>query len=229
MNGHAVFDLDGTLVDSAPLCAAILNAMLAERGASFQLSTDETRPHVTAGGPAMVAALLGPHCSDPAREIGEFRDRYAATPTPPSSLYPGARQALAELAGLGIGTAVWSNKPQELCDKVLGDLGLVGCFAAIVGTGPHVPLKPDPTGLDLALARAGGARGHACYVGDSELDHEAAALAGLPFILLTHGYGRYDRPWPGAVVADGFAAVPALVAAILARPLTPSPPGRRIA
>ena len=116
VKGCAVFDLDGTLIDSVPLCTEILNAMLADRGAAMPLSRADVRPHVTAGGRRMVSALLGSHCGDADAAIAEFRARYAALPTPPGSLFPGVRAGLAALRGLGVGLAIWSNTPQALCD-----------------------------------------------------------------------------------------------------------------
>ncbi len=217
MRPCAVFDLDGTLIDSVPLFATIINAMLADRGASSRIGDADARPHATAGGLAMVSAMLGEHCGDPAEALAEFRARYAALPTPPDCLYPGAREALAVLAGAGVALAVWSNKAGFLCDKVVSDLGLSSVFAAVVGTGPDVPLKPDTTGLDRALVLAGSARGACCFIGDSDLDHESARRAGVPFVMMTHGYGDYDRPWPDALTVDGFAAVPGAVRRLFGR------------
>lgn len=206
-----VFDLDGTLIDSAPLITDLINAMLADRGAGRRVTIAETRPHVVAGGRRAVAALLGDHAGDPDLAMAEFRERYAATPTPAGSLYPGAGRALAALAGAGFGLAVWSNKAQELCDKVIAELGLRPLFGAVVGTGPATPLKPDPRGLDLALAGAGGGRAACCYVGDSEVDYEVARLAAVPMVMMTHGYGDYRRAWPGAALAASFGQLPAIV------------------
>jgi phosphoglycolate phosphatase len=208
------------LIDSVPLCAELINAMLADRGAASRVTAAQTRPHVTAGGPAMVSALLGEHCGDPALAIAEFRERYAATPTPPDCLYPGVRQGLAALRARGVGLGVVSNKPQALCEKVIGELHLAPLFGAIVGTGPGVPLKPDPTGLDLALARLGATRDDCCYVGDSEPDHALARRAGVPLVMVTYGYAEPGRPWPEAAAADDFSAVPGLVAALLAARMT---------
>ena len=114
--------------------------------------------------------------------------------------------------------AVWSNKPQYLCDKVFADLAMTDLFAAVVGTSDDVPLKPNPTGLDRALAAAGGSRATACFIGDSDVDYEAARRAAVPFVMVTHGYGDYARPWPGAVIVDGFGAVEAEVTRLLRRP-----------
>lgn len=210
-----VFDLDGTLIDSVPLFATLINGMLEDRDAPFRVTEADTRPHATAGGVAMIRALLGDHCGPPDEEIAEFRRRYAAFPTPADSLYPGVRDALAALEAAGIALAVWSNKTQPLCEKIFADLGLTRRLAAVVGTSADVPLKPDTTGLDRALFLAGSDRAHACFVGDSDLDHEAARRAGVPFVMVTYGYGDYVRPWPGAVMVDDFAAVPGAVSALL--------------
>ncbi len=214
--GHAVFDLDGTLVDSAPHVAGILNAMRADRGVPGRLARADVAPHVTAGGRTMVAALLGDVLGDPDRALEEFRQRYADAPTPPTSLYPSAREALTALTGAGVVAAIFSNKPQRLCEKVLDDLDLTNLFAAVIGTGSDIALKPDPAGLDLALARSGGGRDRCCYVGDSESDFELSRRAGVPLIMVRWGYGEPGRDWPGARVAEDFMAVPALVTGILA-------------
>jgi phosphoglycolate phosphatase len=110
---------------------------------------------------------------------------------------------------------VWSNKRQEQCDKVIEELGLAGDLDAVVGSGPATPLKPDLTGLDLVLARAGATRLHCCYVGDSEPDHRAALRAGLPLVMMTHGYGDYGRVWPRAVFCDSFDRLPRIVEGLL--------------
>ncbi len=213
-----MFDLDGTLIDSVPLLTTIINGMLVERGAAFRVTEAQTRPHATAGGHSMIAALLREHCGDVAEALADFRARYASLPTPADSLYPGVRAAIALLRDEGVAIAVWSNKAQHLCDKIFADLGMTDMLAAVVGTSDEVPLKPDVTGLDRALAAAGSARGACCFVGDSDLDHESARRAGVPFVMVTHGYGDYTRPWAGATMVDGFAAVPGVVRALLNLP-----------
>jgi phosphoglycolate phosphatase len=215
MGGHAVFDLDGTLVDSVPVFAEILNTMLEHRGSAQRISHDQARAHATAGGLAMVAGLLGEHCGDPHVAIAEFRERYAAMSTLESSLYPGVRDGLAALHRAGVVLALFSNKPQRLCDKVIEELGLAPLFGGVVGTGPGIPLKPDPAGLDLALARAGGDRRRCCYVGDSEADRELASRAGVPLVMATWGYGEAGCDRSGVRVAEDFAAVPPLVLGLL--------------
>ncbi len=215
MRAYAVFDLDGTLVDSVPLISEILCAMLADRGSTLRVSPDNARPYVTVGGRGMLEALLGDTLGDIDGALTEFRARYAALPTPPSCLFPGVREGLETIAGLGLGLAVWSNKPQGLCDKVIDDLGLRRLFDAVVGTAADVPLKPDPIGFDRALAIAGGRRARSCLVGDSAFDHQAAMTAGVPAVMVTYGYGEAGAHWPGAIPADAFSQVPAIVERIL--------------
>ena len=210
-----MFDLDGTLVDSVPLFVDILNDMLADRGAGRKVSPKQTRPHVTAGGPAMVAALLGAECGDVGQAIADFRTRYRARPTPADCLFPGVREGLTDLYARGVGLAVFSNKPQSLCEKVLTELQVDHLFGAVVGTGPGIPLKPDPTGLDEALARIGAARARCCYVGDSDADYALALGAGVPLVMVTYGYGDGPAAWSEASLAHDFAGVPDLVERLL--------------
>jgi phosphoglycolate phosphatase len=215
--GCVVFDLDGTLADTAPLIAGIVNTMLADRGSSRRVTARDTAPHVIAGAQAMIAAVLGIGPGEVEAAVADFRARYLAMPTPKDCLYPGAREALETLAAQGFTLAVWSNKLQALCDKMLAELGLADLFAAIVGTGPETPPKPDPRGFDLALGLAGGRRERCVYVGDSELDHQVAEIAGVPMVMMTHGYGDYgDLGAAGGVaLAGAFAELPAIVEALL--------------
>lgn len=212
-----VFDLDGTLVDSAGAIGDIINDMRAERGMR-RLKLDEVRPYVTSGGAAMAEALLAGAWGDPPTALAAFRQRYGAAPTPADSVYTGAREALAALSGAGLGLAVFSNKTQGLCEKVLGDLGLAPRFAAIVGTGPNTPHKPDPTGYFQALNRAGGVAARSCLVGDSAADEATAKRAGISFIFAAWGYGDELGVAAEIARAHSFSDVPALVAACLASP-----------
>jgi len=210
-----VFDLDGTLVDSAGAIAGVINDMRAEHGLA-RLRLDEVRPYVTSGGAAMAEALLGGAWGDTATALAAFRLRYGAVPTPNDSVYPGAPEALAALREAGFGLAVFSNKTQGLCEKVLGDLGLAPFFDAIIGTGPETPHKPDPTGYFKALRRAGGVADRSCLVGDSEADQATARGASVPFIFAAWGYGELSADARPALRAETFADVPSLAAAFLA-------------
>ncbi len=162
----------------------------------------------------MVAALMGRACGDVDESLAEFRARYAATPTPRKSLYEGVEEGLRGLKAGAVGLAVWSNKPQDLCEKVLSDLGLSDVFDAVVGTGPDAPHKPDPAGFYRALMLAGGKREASCLVGDTAADHAAAQSARVPFVWVTYGYG--EGAFPGALAANDFTEATALVCDVLA-------------
>lgn len=188
----AIFDLDGTLVDSAGMCTAILNAMLRERGGADVLSRDDVVPHLSAGGARMMAALLGRHCGDAGQAIAEFRARYSAMPTPEDCLYPEVRAGLHLLHRRGVRLGICSNKPQALCDKILAELDLGRLFTAIIGGRAALPPKPAPDLLVEAMRGMGVCAQAARFVGDSALDAACARAAGVGFIGVTYGYETPD-------------------------------------
>jgi phosphoglycolate phosphatase len=183
-----IFDLDGTLVDSCTVCVEILSRMLQDRGSEHSIDPAMARPWMSVGGVAMVAALLGPACEDPARDIDEFRSRYRETLTPPEALFAGVAEGLAHFHDAGFTLSICSNKPQDLCEQVLRDTGIDGLFHTIVGLRPELRPKPE---LDLLhetmrLLRCDPA--DCLFIGDSEIDHELADRAGLPFVFMSYGY-----------------------------------------
>lgn len=207
-----VFDLDGTLVDSSAMCSAILQQMIAARGFGHVIDPDHARRFMSFGGERMVEALLGEALVDVAHDLAEFRRHYRAMATPPGALFAGVSEGIAALAGQGFALAICSNKPQELCEKVLADTGLESAFAAVVGSQPGIPAKPAPDLLDHALALLGATPAEAIYIGDSEVDHQTAAARAVPFWLVRYGYAA-----PGWDPADcrAFDDFSALTAALL--------------
>lgn len=198
-----IFDLDGTLVDSAPHCALLVNEMLDERDAPHRVTPDDARQFLTRGGKDLVAALMGDACADVDGDVADFRRRYATMPTPPSCLFEGVRDGLDSLRDAGVTMAICSNKPQHLCEKIVDDLDLAAHFAAVVGSQDGTPLKPDPALAARALDGLGRTRADTLYVGDSDVDRRTAQAIGLPFLFVTYGYaepdldiasdGRFDR------------------------------------
>lgn len=199
-----LFDLDGTLIDSVRVTCAIIDAMLADRGAVHRADPAVAKAMDAVGGEAMIAAVMGVHCRDPAAEIAEFRRRHAVAALPADLAFPGVGAALAALDGAGVAMAVCSNKPQPLCDKILGDLGLARHFRAVVGARPGLPRKPAPDGANEAMAALGAAAAETLYVGDSAVDVATARAAGLPVALVRWGYGLAEaqRADPDAPVLD---------------------------
>lgn len=192
MNECIIFDLDGTLVDSAMVCVEVLNEMLAERGSTRVLHSSLAKPYLSLGGAPMVSALLGSECGDPEVEIADFRRRYADRPTPMSSLYDGVHAGLVALSGAGARLAICSNKPQNLCDKVLDELGLASLFEVAIGGRSGYRPKPATDLLDLTLQSLNLHPASCVYVGDSDVDHEVAQTVGIPFHFMTYGYSDPD-------------------------------------
>lgn len=186
---NIIFDLDGTLIDSAQITGLILDQMLAERGVGEPADRESIKAMDAVGGTAMIATVLGPHTTDPAADLEEFRRRHRRIEVPHDVLFPGVAAALGELSALGVGMAICSNKPQVLCEKILGDLGITRYFAGIFGSTPNRPRKPDPAGALLALGALGGGAEAALFCGDSAIDVETAAAAGIAACLVSWGYG----------------------------------------
>jgi phosphoglycolate phosphatase len=186
---NIVFDLDGTLIDSARLTGAIIDRMLERRGAEEAADRVLIREMDAVGGAAMIAAVMGRHSTDPAAEIEEFRDIHRSIAVPHDLAFPGVDETLRMLRQSGIGLAICSNKPQFLCDKILTDLGLAPLFDTIVGSAPDRPRKPAPESALLALAGVRGTPADTLYCGDSAIDVATARAADLQIVLVEWGYG----------------------------------------
>lgn len=200
MKQAIIFDLDGTLVDSCGICIRILEDMMADRGIKRAIDPEYARPLMSRGGSPMVAALLGDACSDPAADLAEFRKRYNDVSTPVESLFDGVAEGLHKLSKRGFGLAICSNKPQQLCEKVLADTGIAEYFVAVVGGMDGLAPKPAPDLLDRTLGQLQLPADKCFYVGDSILDHEVAQRAGMPFYFLTYGYAEPGwRPADSAI------------------------------
>lgn len=190
LTSHIIFDLDGTLVDSCPTCIDILSEMLLERGSDHIIESTGARYYMSRGGSEMVSALLGPACGDPEVEIAEFRARYAVRPTSAEALFPGVTESLVALRDAGFGLAICSNKPQNLCEKVLLDTGLAPLFASVIGRQSSLRPKPDLDQVHAVLEQLAASPRNCIFVGDSEIDYEVSLKAQIPFIFMTYGYAE---------------------------------------
>ena len=188
-----IFDLDGTLADTALDLAAALNHALEKMGRA-PVPAEEVRTMVGHGARALLRQGLAAtgEVSEALVEEGFpfFLEYYEAHIADHSCPYDGAEAALDQLDALGVRRAICTNKLEGLTHSLVAALGWQDRFDAIVGGDTLPQRKPDPAPVHEAIARAGG--GRAAFVGDSINDTEAARAAGIPCVALTFGFS--DRP-----------------------------------
>lgn len=189
MTRLAVFDLDGTLVDSAPDIHAALNRVMAARGlAGFTLA--EVTAMIGDGAKVLVErALAARDRPFDAGAVAEFMADPAAEGAIDARAFPGIPEALARLEAEGWRLAVCTNKPVAMARALLGSLGLLGRFAALGGGDSFPTRKPDPAHLRATIAAAGGMGDGAVMIGDHHNDIRAARGAGIPCVFVSWGYG----------------------------------------
>jgi len=212
-----VFDLDGTLIDSAADLAAAINSMLADFGCQ-PLEVPEVRRMIGDGVAMLVArALATRHCRqvDPARAAEVFMRHYESDATSLTTAFPGAAPALQALRAAGLPLAVCTNKPERITADILGELGLAAYFSRVVG-GDSLPFrKPDPRVLLTLLETFAARPERSLLVGDSEVDAATASAAGVPFVLMKHGYRRGPAEDIRCIAAlESFEELPPLVRAL---------------
>lgn len=207
-----VFDLDGTLIDSAPDIRAVANDLLAEAGRA-PVTLAETREFVGHGAAVFIARLRAARDlpdSAQAALLERFVARYDAA-VDLTRPYPEVPGALAALRASGHRLGLCTNKPIRPCRAVLRHLELDGFFETVWGGDSLSVRKPDPAPLIAAFDALGA--GPRIYVGDSEVDAETAARADVPFLLFTEGYRKAPvETLPHRAAFSDFAALPALVA-----------------
>ena len=187
-----VFDLDGTLVDTAPDLINALNWVLDREGLP-PVPLQSARAMIGAGARRLIERgleLEGRAASfeDVTRLTGDFIDYYAAHIADASRPFDGLERALDDLAALGYRFAVCTNKLEWLSKRLLDQLGLSARFAAICGADTFGVSKPDPAILQQTIARAGGQLSQAIMVGDAGPDIGVARRAGIPVIGVEFGY-----------------------------------------
>src|SRR6202043_1512423 len=187
-----VFDLDGTLVDTAPDLINALNFVLDREGLP-PVPLDTARNLIGAGARRLIERGLeledrNASPQDIARLTADFIDYYAAHIADASRPFEGLESALDDLSARGFRFAVCTNKLEWLSKRLLDQLGLSARFAAICGADTFGVSKPDPAILQQTIARAGGQMSAAIMVGDAGPDIGVARRAGVPVIGVEFGY-----------------------------------------
>jgi phosphoglycolate phosphatase len=216
-----VFDLDGTLIDSAPDLHQALNGALAPVGLR-PLTLGEVETIVGDGATVLVrrALALGGSSVLPEHEeravLARFLELYGSRATRLTRPYAGVPETLAKLAGAGFALGVCTNKPERLSREILQGLGLDRHLAAVIGGDSlNGVRKPDPRHLLAAVEALGGRADAAVMVGDSPNDVAAARALGVPVILRAGGYSQIpaDRLGADAVVRE-FSELPDAIAGL---------------
>lgn len=187
-----VFDLDGTLVDTAPDLVEATNYVLGTLGLA-RINELEIRPFVGHGALAMIDNAVKAHGRAlPERELHDlfevFIAHYTAHIADRSRPYPGVIQSLEALRGKGATLAVCTNKIELHARQVLEALKLDGYFSALTGRDSLGNYKPDPRHLTGTIERAAGRPETSIMVGDSETDIRTAKAARVPIIAVSFGY-----------------------------------------
>jgi len=204
-----VFDLDGTLVDTAPDLLDSLNHCLALAKIN-RVDAVDLRSFVGMGGKVMIerafAAQNRPLSEERLAELlVTFLEHYTDNMPGKSLLFPGAEAALSRLAEAGYLLAVCTNKYESLSKKLLEALGQAQRFAAICGQDTFDWRKPDPRHLRETIALAGGDPEQAVMIGDSRTDIDTAKAAGIPVVAVDFGYtDRHVRTFEPSRIISHF-------------------------
>lgn len=211
---NIIFDLDGTLIDSATDICAITNSLLRDLGKE-PLSLEMTRSFIGEGAAVLVERVMKARDIDAGdgahgRLLEQFIERYESMPTE-SPFYDGVQEALTELQDAGHRFGLCTNKPEGPTRAVLAQTGLAQNMESVIAGGMINSRKPEPDMLLKVLADMGGEP--ALYVGDSETDAETAQRANIPFALFSGGYRKgpvtgIHHDW----LFDHFDELPAIVA-----------------
>ncbi|TKT79184.1 phosphoglycolate phosphatase [Aquamicrobium sp. LC103] len=204
-----VFDLDGTLIDTAPDLLASLNHCL-EIAGLIRAEQTALRRFVGMGGRVMIERAFAAQQKTLAeRQLDElqaaFLSHYGDNIPGGSMPYPGVVDALDRFEAAGYIAAVCTNKYEKLSTALISALGLDHRFEAICGADTFAFRKPDPRHLLSTIEKAGGDRRHAIMIGDSQTDIDTAKAAGIPVVAVDFGYtDRHVREFEPSRVISHF-------------------------
>ena len=196
-----VFDLDGTLIDSAPDIAHALNRATEKQGIE-PFSLDQVKEMIGGGVPQLVRRALfarGLGADGLMPLVEDFIGFYRETLTTNTRIYEGGRELLEQLCSGGRRLGICTNKNHQLTVEILEQLDLAKYFSSVAGERQGWPRKPDPAPLLEVVAELGASRRDALMVGDSGADVTCARAAKMPVVVVDFGYSRVE---PEALGAD---------------------------
>ncbi len=189
----AIFDLDGTLLNTLDDLKNAVNAALAKRGYPAR-TLDEVRLFVGNGVARLIERAVpeGTSTAETAAILADFRDYYNAHINVETHPYAGVAALLGKLRAAGVKIGVNSNKYDAAVQLLMND-HFPGLFDKAVGESETVPKKPSPIGVETLLKALDADAESAVYIGDSGVDEQTAKNAGLPFIWVSWGFRRKEE------------------------------------
>lgn len=208
-----LFDLDGTLLDTAPDMANALNELLCERGRE-PLKPRLARAHCSRGAAGLIRLAFGSDLpkADFARLCERFLELYTAELCNETCLFPGMAEVLTHIEGLGLQWGVVTNKAASLTDRLIDTLALTARASCVISGDTTDQKKPHPKPLLHACACCASEVGRCVYIGDDPRDVQAGRAAGMITLVARYGYiGEEQNPftWGAHGVLDDIGELPA--------------------
>jgi phosphoglycolate phosphatase len=219
MNGYSaaiIWDLDGTLIDSAVDLAQALNTMLREHGYAG-LDEDHVRTMIGDGVQKLIergfkaagVAMRGIQLQD---VMARFMLIYSACATNKTRLYPGARSVLQDFSDAGVRQGICTNKPESITKQILSSFSIARHFDIVVGGDTTVAKKPDPLPLQSCLEALNVMPRESIMIGDSAVDVATAQAMNMPVGIVSYGYARSAARTLGAdFLIDKLSSLPATI------------------
>ncbi len=196
MYKHAIFDIDGTLLDSLPSLQEAINTALKNLGYNKVYSFEESKKLIGDGAYVLAQRAIAPFSSqkeDVDELYKEYMHLYVSCQAGSTRPFEHLKDVLEMLKENDVSLYVFSNKPQEYANLILDALYGKSIFTEVIGDRKDGHLKPDPHNLEEMLKKRGIAKSDAIYIGDGETDIKTANNAHIDMCLVTYGYGDYSH------------------------------------
>ncbi|MEE9398624.1 MAG: HAD-IA family hydrolase [Methylococcales bacterium] len=191
-----LFDLDGTLLDTAPDLALALNALLSDEDKP-KLSVSQIRPYVSQGARGLIELGFGKRIDEPYSNslIQRLVDNYSANIAQETQPFPDVMEVIENVENRGLQWGIVTNKKTSLTERLLDQLGLFGNASCVICGDTTAKSKPHPEPLFEACKRVNSTPAECVYIGDAAKDIEAGRRAGMRTLIALYGYiGEDDHP-----------------------------------